>query len=258
MRPRREKELVVLQGAVIRHISDQAKNIFLNVRDNSLIKTDEHSAGCFDKQREKLSPIKDALHLCIRIIFSNLPEDSHMLCIGAGTGSELLYLAEAFPKWHFTAVDPSKDMLSQCRQRVKDHGYDTRCSFYTADLESFSATERYDAATSILVSHYTGDLKDREKYFSKISSLLKPDAILVNADLSSDISAGNFEKLLEEWGKMQRYSGMSVNLDSFRKTTTIAPRSEIERILQSCGFTAPTLFFQNLFIYAWFSCMESH
>lgn len=215
--------------------------------------TNKHPSTSFDQQREKLSAIKDALHLCIRMIFSELPVDAHILCVGAGTGSELSYMANEFRQWKFTAIDPSENMLDQCRKRMNDQGFDSRCTFHVGDLASFSSIDRYDAATSILVSHYVVELENRVNYFSKIASLLKPKGIFLNADLSNDISVGSFEEMLEVWGKMQEYSGMSVNINSFRRTTTMVPRSEFERILQSCGFSSPTLFFQNLFIYAWFS-----
>ncbi|MFT7681755.1 MAG: tRNA (cmo5U34)-methyltransferase [Moritella dasanensis] len=37
--------------------------------------------------------MKDALHLSIRILLSDLPENANILCVGAGTGAELIYLS---------------------------------------------------------------------------------------------------------------------------------------------------------------------
>ncbi len=64
-----------------------------------------------DEKRAKLKPIKDALHLCMKMIFMNLPQEARILCVGAETGSELINLAEAYPKWKFTVVEPAPKMM---------------------------------------------------------------------------------------------------------------------------------------------------
>jgi len=61
----------------------------------------------YDEKFAKLAPMKDALHLSIRVLLSELPEDANILCVGAGTGAELLYLSNAFPLWRFTVIEPA-------------------------------------------------------------------------------------------------------------------------------------------------------
>jgi len=53
------------------------------------------SASSYDKRFAALAPMRDALYLLIRVILSELP-NAHILCVGAGTGSELIYLAQNF------------------------------------------------------------------------------------------------------------------------------------------------------------------
>jgi len=67
----------------------------------------DRTAESYDKQWEKLSPINDSLHLLMGAIMSNLPEQANILCVGAGTGAEIIYLAKRFPKWSFTALSES-------------------------------------------------------------------------------------------------------------------------------------------------------
>ncbi|WP_232288441.1 class I SAM-dependent methyltransferase [Anaeromyxobacter sp. K] len=62
--------------------------------------------------------MRDALHLVTRLALGELPAQARILCVGAGTGAELLSLAAAFPGWRFTAVDPSEPMLRRCRARA--------------------------------------------------------------------------------------------------------------------------------------------
>lgn len=78
-------------------------------------------ASSYDKQAAKLAPVYDALYLLIRLVLFELPADARILCVGVGTGSELVALAQAFPQWRFTAVEPAAPMLDICRQKAKDY-----------------------------------------------------------------------------------------------------------------------------------------
>ena len=80
----------------------------------------QNCASDYDAQREKLAPIKETLHLCIRMLLSKFPSDIRVLIVGAGTGAELIDLAQAFPLWSFTVVEPASAMLEVCRQRAEN------------------------------------------------------------------------------------------------------------------------------------------
>jgi len=220
----------------------ESKNIF-----------DKNMASSYDSQRDKLSPIKDALHLCIQVLLSKLPSNARVLCIGAGTGSELIYLAQAFPQWNFTVVEPASEMLEVCCQRAKKLGFFSRCTFHEGCLDSLPATDAFDVATSILVSHFIVDPSERSKYFSEISSRLIPGAYMINADLASDMSTSEYKSLLEVWVNMHEHAGMPVRIESFGSKVAMVPIEEVESIIKSSGFNAPVLFFQTLLIHAWFS-----
>lgn len=106
-------------------------------------------ASDYDDQREKLAPIKDALHLCIRVLLSKLPSDASVLIVGAGTGSELIYLANAFPQWSFTVVEPASAMLDVCRQQAEKTGISSRCTFHEGYLETLTNTDGFDAINGV-------------------------------------------------------------------------------------------------------------
>jgi len=72
-----------------------------------------------------LAPMRDALYLLIRVL--ELPT-AHILCVGAGTGSELIYLAQNFPQWQFTAVEPAH-RCSMFVAREPKCGIASRCTF---------------------------------------------------------------------------------------------------------------------------------
>lgn len=67
---------------------------------------DKQASETYDQRIKPIAPIIDNLHFLIRLILKDLPSDAHILCVGVGTGTEILELAQAFPYWRFTGIDP--------------------------------------------------------------------------------------------------------------------------------------------------------
>lgn len=218
----------------------------------------KEQASSYDQQWAKLAPIRDALHLLLRIRLSELPDDAHVLCVGVGTGSELLYLAQTFPGWAFTLVEPAKPMLDICRQRTKECGIAPRCTFHDGYLDSLPVSSPFHAATCLLVSQFIMQQEKRQDFFSQISTRLCPGGYLVSADLSSGTSALAYKNLFEVWLQMQRFTGVpeekieKMHLAYGQDVTVSAPQ-EIEDLIASSGFDTPVLFFQAFLIHAWYA-----
>ncbi len=224
----------------------------------SSIVFDQERASSYDKQRAKMAPMKDALHLCMRMVLSELPANARILCIGAGTGAELIDLAQAFPEWRFTAVEPAAPMLDICRARAEDSGVASRCTFHEGYLDTLPEADSFDAATCILVSQFFMQLEGRRTFFREIAARLRPDGYLVSADLASDMSASAFKNLFEVWVRMLKYSDLPAEeVETFRanfgKKVAVLPPGQVESLIASSGFDAPILFCQTLFIHAWYS-----
>lgn len=65
----------------------------------------EKAASSYNDRWAKIAPFRDGLHLAIRSRFSDLPANARILCVGAGTGVEILYgLQEGYE-------ENSKDLL---------------------------------------------------------------------------------------------------------------------------------------------------
>lgn len=217
---------------------------------------DRTMAQEYDQRFQKIAAMRAALHLCLKILLQDMPEQARVLVVGAGTGLEIVDLANVFPKWHFTAVDPSPDMLAVCRQRCEAEGLLSRCDFHEGYLNSKPATEPYDIATSLLVSHFITDRDERRRYFEEIAAQLRPGGRLISADLAADMDAADYAKRLEDWLATMRYNGATEEgLTELRKllgtkVALLAP-TDIAALITEAGFTTPTPFFQAMFMHAW-------
>ncbi|MBV9788528.1 MAG: class I SAM-dependent methyltransferase, partial [Chloroflexi bacterium] len=149
----------------------------------------DKQAASYDDQWSKMAPINGALHLLTQAVFADLPRKAKLLCVGAGTGVEILYLAQKFPEWQFTAVEPSTAMLDVFRQRAEEQGISSRCVFHAGYLDSLPASEPFDAATAFLVSHFMQDRQVRSAFFHSIAERLRPAGVLISSDLTGDLAA---------------------------------------------------------------------
>ena len=228
----------------------------------SSIVFDQERASSYDQRFAKLAPLRDALHLLIRMVLAELPANARILCIGVGTGAELINLAQAFPRWRFTAVDPAAPMLDICRQRAEECDIASRCTFHEGYLDALPESDAFDAATCLLVSHFFVQPEKRRDFFRQIAARLRPEGYLVSADLASAVSASAYQSLLEVWLRTLKYSEVPAEeVEKFRasygRDVAVLPPQEVESIIAASGFDTPVLFFQTLLMHAWYSKLAS-
>ncbi len=219
---------------------------------------DQDHAAKYDVRFAKLAAMRDALHLLISAVFADLPTDARILCVGAGTGHELLYLAQKFPQWQFVAVEPSASMLEICRRKAEECGITPRCAFHEGYLDSLPPSVSFDAATSLLVSQFVLAPEARVAFFRSIAERLRPDGYLASADLASDTMSEAYQRLLDVWLRLMRETGSPrEQIEKLRVTygrdVAVLPPQEISAIMSSAGFERPTLFLQTVLIHAWYA-----
>lgn len=222
----------------------------------------DQQASSYDEQWSRMSPINSALHLLTCAVLADLPPTAHILCVGAGTGNEILHLAEKFPGWRFTAVEPSTAMLDVCRQRAEKQGIASRCSFHAGYLDTLPQERTFNAATSFLVSQFILDPQMRSEFFQGIANRLRPEGILVSSDLAGDLDTADCRDLLEVWVQVMKGGGLPPEgiekiREAYRRDVAVLPPGDVREIMIRGGFGSPVRFFQAGMIHAWYASRAS-
>jgi tRNA (cmo5U34)-methyltransferase len=224
---------------------------------HQLESTFDKQAATYDEQWAKLAAFRDGVHLLMASLCGTLPKNARMLCIGAGTGAEVHFLADRFPDWNFVAVEPSAGMVDAAMKRGRTHGYASRCTFHTGYLETLPDSGPFDCASALLVSQFILDEGDRTAFFARIASRLKPHGLLATSDLASDVSSSAYEDLLEVWLRTMAASDLSPDRvrqmrEAYARDVAILPPGRIQTLVAAAGFTTPVQFYQAGLIHAFY------
>ncbi len=218
----------------------------------------DQQAANYDERWARTAPIRNALHFLLEVVFAPLPAEARVLCIGAGTGEEILHLAQCRPGWTFTAVEPSGAMLHVLRDKAIRAGIEQRCQFHEGYLETLPEQAPFDAATSLLVSQFILERDVRIGFFRDIAALLGPGALLATSDLAADVTTPAYAALLETWLNMMTLAGTpAAGLEQMRaaydRDVAILPPEQVASIIEAGGFACPVPFYQAGLIHAWYA-----
>ncbi|MEK6580337.1 MAG: methyltransferase domain-containing protein, partial [Bdellovibrionota bacterium] len=218
-------------------------------------------AKFYDQDNSYLAPIYENLHYLIKIVLGDFATQSKILCVGVGTGTEIIKLAEAFPGFTFVAVDPSESMLEVCRDRLQKLNLLDRCKLIHGSVQGLSEGGDFDATLCLLVLHHTSE-EDRKKIVAGIAERLKPTGYFIIAELSYDLYSRTSESIMKNWNSLARIAAtpdekIQILPESMREHLSIQAPSDIENMLVTNGFSTPTQFFQSLLIRAWYAQKKS-
>lgn len=210
----------------------------------------------YDERNSKLFPISDCLHFLTSLVLKTLPARSRILCVGAGTGAEILSLAQTFPEWSFIALDPSAAMLDVCRERLSKAGVMERCELVHGYVQDLPPRSEFDAAISLLVAHFVR-FEDRLSFFRHICDRLRSGGYLINAEISFDLDSPEFPSMLKNWESVQSLMGatpesLAALPQQMREILTVLPPNKTEDLIRQSGIRVPVRFFQALMICAWY------
>lgn len=217
----------------------------------------DRMASGYDGKSDKIAPIYNGLYFLLESVFAGLPQDARLLCVGVGTGTEVLHLASVFPGWSFIAVEPSGAMLDICRRRVDEAGFSLRCRFHEGYLDSLPDDQSHDGATCFLVSQFILDAGARSDFFRQLAARLVPGGVMANADLSYDTESAEYDELLAVWQRATTGTFDKADRErmksGYAKDVSILPSREVISVIESAGFDRPVPFFQAALIRAWFA-----
>lgn len=211
-------------------------------------------ADAYDRRNSALAPVSDGLHFLLRLVLADLPADARILCVGVGTGAEILSLAKANPGWSFVGVDPSEDMLAVGRHRLEQAGVLDRCRLVHGYVDD-APRDGFDAVVSLLVAHFI-KREDRLAFYSAIHDRLKPGGYFASAEISGDLDAPDFPDVLEDWKRIQVLMGATPEslaklADTLRNALSVLSSAETEALWRAAGFPQPVPFFQAFMIRGW-------
>ena len=145
----------------------------------------QHVVDGYDVHIRKLIPGYEVVHQQIQALLKTyVNEHAHVLIVGCGTGYELGYLLQLFPNWSFTATDLSATMLEKAKQYIQPLDALHRVEFVLADVDQLKTEQTYDAALSILVTHFV-PYAQKLNFFKAIDSRLKQHGVFIGFDLTA-------------------------------------------------------------------------
>src|SRR3546814_9602744 len=137
------------------------------------------------------------------LLAERVPADAHILVLGAGGGSEMKAMADAYPGWRFTGVDPAGPMLDLAAEVMgADAGRADMVEGYIDDAPAGP----FDGATCLLTLHFL-QRDERVRTAAGIRARLKPGAPFVVAHGSFPQGAADRDRWLDRYAAFAVASG---------------------------------------------------
>jgi len=218
---------------------------------------DAEAARGYDDSIRTGVPGYDLLHeLTVALLRVDLGEEARVLCVGAGTGEEIVRLGAANPRWRVVGADPSLEMLAVAERRVAAAGLGARVELRAVYADELPAAERFDAATLLLVMHFLPDDGAKLALLRSVAERLVPGAPLVLADLHGDRTTMEFQRLEAAWRRRlldlgQKPADVDQMLRRVAEHVHFVPAARLAALLAEVGFEEPVPFFRGLLFGGW-------
>lgn len=205
----------------------------------------------YDDHIRKLIPGYELIHLQVHALLKiYAPQQAKILVVGCGTGYELRYLAEQFPDWVFTAIDPAPNMIEKAQQYIEDLGLSYQIKFVQGDTSVLSSlNESFDVALAILVSHFVPNNKKR-LFFQDIVNSLSKSGLCLSYELTKILNPQQLD-ILKIMGLKTGLSEKQAEVMANRIDQDFALISvdEMKCLYREAGFSSVETFAQVLNYY---------
>lgn len=194
---------------------------------------------------KRFVPGLDGLHRMTGLLLAErVPDDAHILVLGAGGGSELKAMAEAHPGWRFTGVDPAKPMLDLAADVMGSNAH--RAELIEGYIDDAPAGP-FDGATCLLTLHFL-DREERVRTAAQICARLKPGAPFVAAHGSFPQAEGERDRWLDRYASYAIASGgdpdqVAKGREAVATHVAMLSPEADEAVLRAAGFTGVEQFY---------------
>jgi len=213
-------------------------------------------ANEYEKGIRRTLPSYDSMLRLIQTFYrSTLHEHAEMLIVGAGSGNEILQLADGRPHWSFTGIDPSESMLDIAKERLRSLPNDL--SFYQGTLlDTHLPAIKFDAASCVLVLHFIQRYEDKLSTLKEIWNQLKPGAPFVLVSKYGRPGTIETELQFDLWRSYWlQHTKLSVadvaEMEKSIRALSFMAEEDILTLLQEAGFIKPARFFATTLFGGW-------
>lgn len=186
------------------------------------------------------------------LLAERVPEQGHVLVLGAGGGLELKAFAEAQPNWNLHGVDPSKEMLHLAEQVLGS--LSPRITLQQGLIDD-APVGPFDGATCLLTMHFL-PMEERRRAAAAVRRRLKPGSPFVVAHFSIADKEGDRSLWLSRYASFAIASGIEPEKAEMAKTgigekLPILTPEQDESILREAGFSHVSLFYVGFSFRGW-------
>lgn len=173
-----------------------------------------------------------------------------ILIAGCGTGNETKIFAEYNAEWKITACDPSPEMVAIAREKLCDC---SNVNLQTATVEQLNETQKFDAATLVLVLHFLTDDGAKLDLLKDIASRLKPGAPFFLVDISGTEKEidQNLDLLLKTLPKEWPQEALDKTRNNIQNQINSVSEQRNIDLLEEAGFETPVRFHQAMIYKGW-------
>ena len=192
----------------------------------------------YEDLAHKVIPGYDTLFpATLALLLERIGVDAEVLVVGCGTGREISTFAPHVPRWTFTAVDPSLEMVRITERIAAQLHAERRTELYHGYVHELPDTRGFDAATVINVMHFLRDDGAKDRLMKSVARRLRSGGMVALFDLHGDRSAPYFDFFYESWKRYMSIRGYGDQAKASllqRLAAGIAYVPE-ERILEICA-----------------------
>lgn len=208
-------------------------------------------AGYAENTPRKVPGYADLHRMALVLLTEHVPPQADIIVLGAGGGLELRAFTQARPRWRFTGVDPSREMLDLARRVLVP--LPPQVELMEGHIDDAPAGP-YDGATCLLTLHFLSR-PERLRTLRELRRRLKPGAPMIVAHHTCP-QAGRARQWL---ARSVAFAGdlptdsqqVAASATAMAEHLPLLSPEQEEAVLREAGFSDIALFYAGLTFRGW-------